>query len=203
MTYKTEKISREKIERLVKLYREGLIYFIARYVKDLDEAEDLAEDVFVEIIMHPDRFRRASSEKTYLYAIGRNLAIDFLRKNHRMNYVDPAVLYSEEHGETGDGGSFEGVTEPHRGNYGFGSGDRGLSPEESLLAKEDKQKLRAALMKIKPEYSEAIRLVYFEEMSYEEAAQVMKKSGKQIENLVYRAKKSLRDLLESDEIISK
>ena len=60
-------ISREKIEELVEEYREGLIHFIFRYVRDAHMAEDLAEDVFVELLLHPDRFRaeqpHAASER--------------------------------------------------------------------------------------------------------------------------------------------
>ncbi len=200
MNNNSEKISREKIEQLVELYREGLIYFIARYVNDLDEAEDLAEDVFVEIIMHPDRFRSCSSEKTYLYAIGRNLAIDFIRKNHRISYFDPNTLYREdflEQGRYNDFGEEKITGDEIRGFEEIG-GEIGYSPEKSLISKERKQKLFSALSKLKPEYREAIRLVYFEEMSYDEAGQVMKKSRKQIENLVFRGKKALGNILESE-----
>ena len=41
----------------------------------------------------------------------------------------------------------------------------------------------------------AVHLIYFEELSYEEAARVMKKNSKQVDNLLYRAKKTLRDIL--------
>ena len=44
----------------------------------------------------------------------------------------------------------------------------------------------------------AVHLVYFEEMTYEEAARVMKKSRKHVDNLLYRAKKELRTILEED-----
>ena len=44
----------------------------------------------------------------------------------------------------------------------------------------------------------AVYLVYFEDMTYREAAKVMKKNRKQIDNLLYRAKKELRNILEKD-----
>ena len=74
----------EAFGEIVDLYRENLIFFIHRYVNNLDIAEDLAEDVFVELIVHPGRFEGKSSLKTFVFAIARNKAIDWLRKHKRM-----------------------------------------------------------------------------------------------------------------------
>ena len=56
------------------------------------------------------------------------------------------------------------------------------------------------MAKLSPDYREALYLIYFEELSHAEAAAVMGKSAKQIENLVFRGRKSLRGLLESEGI---
>ena len=181
-------IPREKIEELVELYRESLIYFIYRYVNDIDTAEDLAEDVFVEILIHPDRFRNASSEKTYLYAIGRNKAIDFIRKNRRLVLLDDREEMSSE-----EELSFleRASAEEERLKRMSDEND----PLGSLLKDEETRELHEALASIKKEYREAISLVYFEELSYEEAGKILGKNSKQIENLIYRGKKSLAKAL--------
>ena len=188
-------ISREKIEELVVLYREQLIYFIYRYVKDFDTAEDLAEDVFVEILMHPDRFKQQSSEKTYLFAIGRNKAIDFIRKNSKLTLLNGAGDISTEE-------EMELLMRKHRDDMltlGAVEGD----PEAELLKKEDAQEVLDALQNLRPEYGEALKLRYFEGLSYDEIGQIMDKDRKQVENLIQRGKKGLRALLEvgSDEDI--
>lgn len=54
------------------------------------------------------------------------------------------------------------------------------------------------MIDINPEYREVLHLLYFEDMSYDEAAAVLKKNNKQIKNLVYRAKKSLKIALEKE-----
>ncbi len=163
----------EKIEELIGLYREGLIYFIYRYVKDLDAAEDLAEDVFVDVIVHPDRFRGAASEKTYLYTMGRNKAVDFIRHNKRQENF---IYHQKDESDVNDIES----------RY---------SLEEEVLKEERKEELFRAMRELKEEYRVALHLVYLEEMSYDEAGKVMKKSRKQIENFVYRGKKALKELL--------
>ena len=53
-------------------YKDGLIQFINRYVRDLYQSEDLAQDVFVEVLLHPGRYRVGTSFKTYIYTIGHN-----------------------------------------------------------------------------------------------------------------------------------
>ncbi len=165
-------MDRGKIEELIGLYREGLIFFIHRYVNDLDVAEDLAEDVFVELIVNPKGFKGASSEKTYLYSIGKNKAIDYIRhskvKESHIKIVGAEETYSEN------------------------------LPEVEFLREERKMALYKAMNRIKDEYRIAVHLVYLDELSYEEAGKVMGKSKKQIENLVYRGKQELRKILEGE-----
>lgn len=67
--------------------------------------------------------------------------------------------------------------------------------EEMVLDDERKRALSAAVAKLPEAMRVAIHLIYFEEMSYHEAAKIMKKNRKQVDNLIYRAKKELRILL--------
>lgn len=55
--------------------------------------------------------------------------------------------------------------------------------------------MSAALRSLPQEMASVIHLIYFEELSYAEAGKVMKKTPKQIDNLLYRAKKELRAVL--------
>ena len=70
------------------------------------------------------------------------------------------------------------------------------SPETPFFENERRHQLYDALAKLKPEYREALYLVYFEDMSYHTAAQVMNKNERQITNLIYRGKQSLKAILE-------
>ena len=67
--------------------------------------------------------------------------------------------------------------------------------ETSLFENERKKQLYEAMEELKPEYQEALYLVYFEDMSYQGTAEVMGRSESQIKNLVNRGKKSLKELL--------
>lgn len=68
-------------DELMDAYRDRLIFFIKGYVRSAEEAQDIAMDTFVEILVHPGRFRFKSSFKTYIYSVARHKAIDFLRKS--------------------------------------------------------------------------------------------------------------------------
>jgi RNA polymerase sigma-70 factor (ECF subfamily) len=66
---------------------------------------------------------------------------------------------------------------------------------DSLILDEQKRALYKALSTLSEEMRIIVYLIYFENMSYDEAAQVMKKSKKQVDNLLYRAKNQLRTIL--------
>ena len=70
--------------------------------------------------------------------------------------------------------------------------------EEIVLADERKRVVNNALNSLPDDMRVVIHLVYFEDLTYDEAAKVMKKNRKQVDNLLYRAKKELRIILGKD-----
>ncbi len=149
----------------------GLVFFIDRYVHDTHAAEDIAIDTFSDLIVHRHRYNFKVSLKTYLFMVGRSRALDYIR--HR-KIIDFSELSEAE-----------GVSDEQ-------------SLEETVLADERKRTVNAALAKLSEDMRVAVHLIYFEEMTYEEAAKVMKKNRKQVDNLLYRAKKELRIILGED-----
>ena len=157
---------------ILRLYRDNLTFFINRFVHDLDAAEDLAIDTFMYLIVHPLRYNFRTPLKTYLFMIGRSRALDYLRHRNKLAMVE---LSQAEH---------EISTGP--------------SLEEIILLDERKQALNRALDHLPEDMQTAVHLVYFEDLTYEDAARVMKKNRKQIANLLYRAKEKLRTILGKD-----
>lgn len=72
------------------------------------------------------------------------------------------------------------------------------SIEKNILKDERAKALHTALGKINTEYASLLRLVYFEDMTAEEAGRVLKKNKRQIANLMYRAKGSLKRAMEEE-----
>ncbi len=160
------------LEEIVKMYNISLIFFINGFVNDLTASEDLAADTFLELILRKNRFVKDAKFKTWLFRIARNNAIDYLRKHSKYS-IEPVENFERYLSEV-------------------------LTLEESLLLNERKKQLHKIMVDINPEYREVLHLLYFEDMSYDEAAAVLKKNNKQIKNLVYRAKKSLKIALEKE-----
>ena len=156
------------LDDLIKIYRCSLTAFINGFVKDYNTAESIMIDVFVELIRNKN-FKGRSSLKTYLFTLGRNKALRHIKYN-RHDFI-----------------SIEDV-ENH------------ISGEELLLDKiveEERRKMvHEAMSELKPIYREALYLIYFEEMSYNEASLILHKSSKQIANIIYRAKQSLKNHLD-------
>jgi RNA polymerase sigma-70 factor (ECF subfamily) len=67
--------------------------------------------------------------------------------------------------------------------------------EAAILTDERKRAVNAAIAQLPEQTQQAIHLVYFEEMSYAQAAAVMGKTTKQIDNLLSRGKLALKDIL--------
>ena len=157
-------------DELVAMYREPLINFINGFLHNLAESEDVAEDAFLELIVHPKRYSFRSSLKTYLFTVARNKAVDRIRKEKKISYspIDDMTEESEK------------------------------ALEEYIFENERSALLHRALGKINPEYAAALRLIYFENMSGEEAARVLGKSKRQLSNITYRAKIALKRAMEEE-----
>jgi RNA polymerase sigma-70 factor (ECF subfamily) len=70
--------------------------------------------------------------------------------------------------------------------------------EAQFLLDEQKQALNRALTQLPEDMRQALHLIYFEDLSYAEAALVMKRSTKQVDNLLYRGKQQLRTILQKE-----
>ena len=149
----------------------GLVFFIDGFVRDTHAAEDIAIDAFSDLLVHKHRYNFKVSLKTYLYMVGRSRALDYIKHRKVIDFV--------------------GLSEAH-------ALADSAALEEMVLADDRKRQVNAAVAKLPEDMRVAVHLVYFEQMSYEEAAKVMKKNRKQVDNLLYRAKKELRIILGED-----
>lgn len=163
---------RTGMQELVEMYRDGLILFCGSFVGNIFDAEDITEDIFVELVVKKPRFNRKSSFKTWLYGIARHKALNAVKKLSRAE-----ILRRNEYSETPDNQE---------------------SLENQVIRDERKAAVHRALQEINYEYRQVLHLSFFEEFSNDEIASIMKKSKRQIENLLYRSKLSLKIKLEKE-----
>ena len=165
---------------LLERHKESLILFLYGFVKDMDMAEELAIDSYAEAAAGRTFFALRSSFKTWLFSIGKNLALTFLRKMRRVGSFSSG---QEKYGEEDE--SFNEYTGDIKAGAEY-------DPELIILRNERNKQLYAAMEKIKDDYRQILILCFFEEMTYEEAGKVMGRNRKQVYNLVERGKTALK-----------
>lgn len=160
------------IVEIIRDYKDGLIFYLNSFVGNIHTAEEIMEETFVKIAIKKPRFSGKSSFKTWLFAIARNTALDYMRKNKRVQEISieeyREIIHDEE------------------------------DLEKEYFKEEQKRLLHKSMRKLNDEYRQILYLVYFENFTNEEAAVVMKKNRRQIENLIYRAKQALKVQLDKE-----
>ena len=146
------------------------IYRLAwRFTGSRERAEDVAQDVVVKLAGGIRGFRGESAFSTWLFRLTYTTATDALRKTQRLHLVEPSKL--AEMAEAADS----------------------TTPETHHLRRE----LWAAVRALPPQQCDAVTLVYGEDMTHAEAADVMGCSEKTVSWHVHEAKKRLRVQLEA------
>ena len=159
-------------EQLVLKYKDHVIYFINRYVKDVHIAEDLAQDAFVDVYLYKERYQFSYGFKTYLFTIARNKAVDYVRKNVR----NGSSVCLEE---------MEACKEEQR-------------IEDKIVLDERNRHLRDAIKMLKPKAQLVLHLTYFEQMSGKEVARILGLTQGQVKVMLHRARKQLGERLGKD-----
>ena len=151
---------------------DNLVFFVDRYVHDIHAAEDIAIDAFSDLVVNKHRYNFKVTLKTYLFMLGRSRALNYIKHRKVINFVELTEA---------DNISAEQKT-----------------LEEIILEDERKRIVNNALNSLPDDMRVVVHLIYFEDLTYDEAAKVMKKNRKQVDNLLYRAKKELRFILGKD-----
>ena len=159
-------------DEIMKELFDNLVFFIERYVHDIHVAEDIAIDVFSDLVVNKHRYNFKVTLKTYLFMLGRSRALNYIKHRKIIDFVE----LTEADTVTAEQETLEDI----------------------VLADERQRVVNHALNSLSDDMRVVIHLIYFEEMSYDEAAKIMKKNRKQVDNLLYRAKKELRIILGKD-----
>ena len=164
---------KEAYDQLMIRYGDSLTLYLYGYLHDWHEAEDQMIEAFARIMVRRPRIGDGNF-KAYLYKTARNLAYRYYSKRHR--FVEFSL---DEYGDDSAGSELA---------------------EESLINEERKQVLHLCLERIDPQLKEALWLVYFEDMSYRAAADIMHVNAKKIDHLLTKGKKKMREELEKEGI---
>jgi len=164
---------------LVEKYHVKVIRTCIGFVHSAADAEDIAQDVFIEIFRSVKNFRGDSELSTWLYRISVNKSLNFLRSASRRRIFTllTGVGSAEKQGVSQD--EITGAD----------------STDDKLIREDQARALSQALDSLPGNQRTAFVLNKYEDMAYKEIAAVMDISMGSVESLIFRAKQNLQKRL--------
>jgi RNA polymerase sigma-70 factor, ECF subfamily len=167
---------------LVRRYERPVFSLIYRMVRDRELAEDLAQDTFVKVLNHIDRYRPEFKLSSWLFKIANNVAIDHLRRRQ----IPTISMDGSPHAGTAD------AVESTR----FEIADQSESALSEMESRELGSAIEKAIAGLRPEYRACIMLRHVEDRSYEEIAATLDLPLGTVKTYIHRARHELREALE-------
>ncbi len=156
---------------IVENHKSRVFTIAFRIVKNKEEAEEIAQDAFLNVFNSISNFKGDSQFSTWLYKITYNLSISHLRKKKRDIVNIDEILISD----------FEIFETYH---------------DFSLLEKEEqKSALEAAINKLSEEEATIITLYYLQEISIEEISEITGNSKSNVKVILFRSRKKLFSII--------
>ena len=170
---------REAFRSIVERYEKQIYNFFLRTTGSVEDAEDLAQQLFLNLYRSSSRYRPTSSFRTFIYRIASNMAVSFSRKKKLRRNL-----------------SLEQLAEAGFEPSGSASG---TDPAREYESRELERRYADALLSLPPEWRTALELRAGRELSYREIAEVMGKSVQAVESILFRARERLSSLLRRGE----
>lgn len=156
------------LNRLMERWQTPLRSFLYRRTLNEADALDLAQETFVRVYQHRERFRNGAKFSTWMFQIALNLARDHARRQRRRP-TEPLANAPEQAHE--------------------------LTPKTQLAEAERAAVVRAAIANLPDDLREAVLLSEYEDLSHAEIAEIVNASPKAVETRLYRAREHLRKAL--------
>ncbi|MDQ8164844.1 MAG: sigma-70 family RNA polymerase sigma factor [Gemmatimonadota bacterium] len=172
----------DAFRELVRRYERPVFSLIFRMVRDGATAEDLAQDAFIKVLNHIDKYRPEFKLSSWLFKIANNVAIDHLRKRH----LDTVSV----------SGSPNASTESEIEATSFEIADTAENALDEIQARELGSAIERAIGQLRPEYRACIVLRHVEGRSYEEIAATLDLPLGTVKTYIHRARIQLRELLD-------
>ncbi|MCD7035537.1 sigma-70 family RNA polymerase sigma factor [Metabacillus sp. GX 13764] len=162
----------EYLNQLMSQYGDELSYLVYSYVKDIETAKDLVQNSFVAAYLQLDNFEGRSSARTWLYRIAINKCKDHLKsaayKKMRLTGELPELI------------------------------DLDKSPAETAERKAQSAAIKRAVFRLPLKYREIIVMMYYQELTIKEIAEILKIPEASVRTRLRRAKQKLEPLLKKE-----
>ena len=165
--------------RLLDEYQKLVFNTCLSFVPNSEDAEDIAQEVFIEVYRSISKFKGNSKLTTWIYRISVNKSLEFIRKKNtrkRFGFME----------------SLSGSSVPIDKRSYFTEFDH---PGVQLERKEQQETLFKAIHQLPEAQKVVLTLHKIDGLSYKEVSEITKKSISSVESLLFRAKKNLKQIL--------
>ncbi len=166
-------------KQLVDNYQKLVVNTCFGMVHNKHDAEDIAQEVFIEVFRSVHKFRADAKLSTWLYRIAVNRSLNFIRDNKKRKWFQ----------------SFEDSVQSKNSELQNITSSISEQPEFQLENQQRATILHEAIDSLAQNQKVAFTLSKYEELSYKEISEVMDLSVSSIESLLHRAKKNLQKKL--------
>ncbi len=180
---KCQKDDKEAFEQLLDKHKSMVINIIYRFMADKNEAEDLAQEVFLKIYTSRHNYKPKAKFTTWVFKITANLCLNHIRNTKKYTSQTISMDETSEQKEEHPAQQFEDTKQ--------------AKPNEALLKKELEEVVREAIQSLPPNQGMAVILRRYQDLSYEEIAQTLHCSVLSVKALLFRAKENLRRKLKN------
>lgn len=163
--------------KLVETHQAMVVNTAMGMIHNQTDAEDIAQDVFIQVYHSITDFRGESSLKTWLYRITITRSLNAIRTNKRRKFFSRVEDF------------FQGKKEEVQEKASF------VNPDKVLEEKDHAKAIHSALDALPENQKIAFTLSKYEELSYAEIADLMQISKSSVESLLFRAKSNLQKKL--------
>lgn len=167
------------LESLFSVYKDRVFNTAVSYLQNIQDAEELTQDVFIEIFNSAGKFKGDSALSTWIYRITVNKALDRLKFNKRRKRF--AVITS--------------IFKPDSAELAIDTPDF-IHPGTEIELKESSKLLFKALDRLPENQKTAFILSKLESLSQKEISVIMKISVSSVESLLFRARQNLKSMLD-------
>ncbi len=173
--------NREAFNQLVEEHKDGVLNICYGFVKNTEEAEDITQEVFVEVFRTISKFREDSSLFTWIYRIAVSRSLDAIKKKKSIKRA----------------AFFEKRVQAEVAEYEIeNTASDTIGPDAELEQLQQKQFIQFSLAKLTDSQRTAFVLSHQDGLSYKEISAIMGKSLTSIESLIHRSKQTLRKIME-------
>ena len=173
MNSNTHEPIEQVVERLIEDYGQEVYRIAYFYIKDLQLAEDVFQEVFYKVMKNYHKFQHQSSEKTWLTRITINTCKDLLRTN----WIKRVTTFSTWQDPQSD-----------------------YEAPFDIEKQEEYQELYQMIQKLPTKYKDVILLFYYKELSYEEISQILGIPEGTVRSRLARARTKLKKMISEREV---